>query len=81
MGDVLLIMKKNLVWPLLDHPNSQHPLINFTAQVDNNGKLPYLDVTSHWEDNTLKLEIDVCCKLTNTGRYFHYKSNHTNSGK
>ena len=58
----------------LEHLNSLRPSIQFTCEVEEGGKLPFLDVQS--VRNGSSLETSVYRKKTHTDRYLHYNSHH-----
>jgi hypothetical protein len=71
-----------VVWPhgptrlqqFLHHLNSLRPTINFTMEVEANNTLLFLDALVMKRGP--KLATRVCRKLTHTGCYLHFKSNH-----
>jgi len=66
--------REKLEW-FLNHINSIHPNIQFTMKIENNRKLPFLDVLiTRAEDK--KLEFTVYRKPTHTDRYLERTSNH-----
>ena len=67
VDDVLAIIKKNLAKAILDHLNRQDPNIVFTMELEENGRLPYLDSMIHRSDR--KLTTTVYRKPTPTDRY------------
>ena len=80
VDDVFSIMKKSFVQEFLTHLNNQHPSIQFTFEMEDNRKLPFLDTTvHHCEDGTLR--IDTFRKPTHTGRYLQLDSSHPLSTK
>ena len=58
----------------LEHLNSLRPSIQFTCEVEEGGKLPFLDV--QLVRNGSSLETSVYRKKTHTDRYLHYNSHH-----
>src|SRR5579859_3284631 len=64
---------------LLDHLNGIHPNIRFTMEVEQDGKLPFLDVNIERVGN--KVETGVYYKKTHTGRYLDFNSNHPRKTK
>jgi hypothetical protein len=58
----------------LDHLNTIHPTIRFTMEVEQDGKLPFLDVNI--ERVGTRMETGVYYKKTHTGRYLDFSSNH-----
>ena len=59
----------------LIHLNKQHPNIRFTIDIEENGKLPFLDVLVSKEANGT-LGHQVYRKTTHTDRYLHAESHH-----
>ena len=72
-------MKRNKVEALLHHLNSQHKSIVFTLEMEVDGKLPFMDVTTNRTGNDLR--INIYRKPTHTGRYLNFASNHPSSAK
>ena len=72
-----------VVWPhgphtladFLQHLNNTHPKIKFTMEVENEGKLPFLDVLVSRKANG-RLGHSVYRKPTHTNRYLHAGSHH-----
>lgn len=62
-----------------EHINKVSPTIKLTTEKEENHKLAFLDVNVIKDKDSLKTE--VFRKKTHTGRYLHYKSNHTESVK
>ena len=58
----------------LDHINSIRPSIQFTMEVEDDGKIPFLDVLVVRNNGGIKTE--VYRKPTHTDRYLHYQSYH-----
>ena len=58
----------------LEHLNSLWPSIQFTCEVEEDGKLPFLDV--QLVKNGSNLETSVYRKKTHTNRFLHYNSHH-----
>ena len=67
VDDVFSIVRASAVKDLLNHLNSQDPVIEFTTEEEHDGKLPFLDTTVTRRGNALKT--DVYQKPTHTGRY------------
>ena len=79
VDDVFAIVKTNLIRKLLEHLNAQHAAITFTAEVEENCQLPFMDVRVHRILGTIKT--GVYRKPTHTGRYLSFSSNHPDSAK
>ena len=58
----------------MEHLNSLRPSIQFTCEVEEGGKLPFLDV--QLVRNGSSLEASVYRKKTHTHRYVNYNSHH-----
>ena len=80
VDDVFSVILKNDVTALLQHLNNQHRAIQFTVEVEQNGRLPFLDTTVHHLESG-ELKTDTYWKPTHTGRYLDFASNHPTSAK
>ena len=63
----------------LEHLNTIRPSIQFTMELEEDGKLPFLDVLVTRGAN--RLTTKVYRKATHTDRYIHFTSNHHNRVK
>ena len=71
-----------VIWPhgrdhlnnFLTHINSLHSSITFTLEIEEKGRLPFLDVLNWRNHNTL--ETRVYRKPTHTNQYLNFKSHH-----
>ena len=64
MDDILRTIKESLIENKLSEINSLHSNLNFTLEVEENGKLPFLDICTEHHENAL-----FCtwyCKPTDT---------------
>ena len=77
VDDIFEIAKKDKVQDLTDHLNQSDDTgnIKFTVEVEEDGKLPMLDVLMHRTEEK-KLKTTVYRKKTHTNRYLNYKSHH-----
>ena len=80
VDDIFSIVKKAYASKLLTHLNAQHPSIRFTMELEQEGKLPFLDVCVHRSGDG-KLATDVYRKPNHTARYLQFSSNHPESAK
>ena len=70
MDDILRTIKKSLIENKLSDINSLHPNFQFTLEVEQNGKLPFLDICIEYHENTLSSSWH--CKPTDTGLILNY---------
>ena len=75
VDDVFAIIKKTHLRRFLKFINSIHPAINFTMEMENNSKLPFLDVLVIPTND--HLEFDVYRKACTTSRYICINSQHS----
>lgn len=75
VDDVFAIVSREGVPQFLDHLNKIHPKIHFTAEEEQDGTLPFLDVLVKREP-TGKLTHTVFRKSTHTDRYLKADSHH-----
>ena len=74
VDDTFVINKAEYSQDLLQHINSQDPLIQFTVEPTQQGSLPFLDtLVTIQPDNTLSTS--VYRKPTHTDQYLHWDSN------
>jgi PHD/YefM family antitoxin component YafN of YafNO toxin-antitoxin module len=76
VDDIFAVVHKDRVLDLLDLLNSQHDSINFTYEVEKDGKLPFLDVEVR-RDEAAGLLFKIYRKPTNTQRFIINESHHT----
>ena len=75
VDDVFSIMRKDVIQKFLHHLNQQHPSIQFTVEIEKDGKLPFLELTVCRKTDGY-LMTDAYRKPTHTGRFLHFHSNH-----
>ena len=82
------LVSYSVIWPhgeplfrdFLAHLNNQHPSIRFTMEIEENKRLPFLDVQVFRKPDG-SLGHSVYRKKTDTNRYLHADSNHHPSQK
>lgn len=74
MDDVFAIVKKNETLNTLEQLNLISPTIKFTQELEENGKLPFLDL--QLKRNRTKIEFSIYRKPTTTQQLIHESSNH-----
>ena len=80
IDDTFTIVQHDMLINLDSHLNSIKPSIRFTMEVEENGILPFLDVTvTRHED--INLSTSVYKKSTPTDQYLHFQSNHPSEHK
>ena len=57
VDDIFSIIKRSAVNDLLIHLNNQHTSVQFTLEIERDGKLPFMDVTVHRAGNELKTNV------------------------
>ena len=60
--------------PFLKHINGIRPSIQFTMELEKDGKIPFLDILVVKDNGRIRTE--VYRKPTHTDRYLHYQSCH-----
>ena len=80
IGDVIAVVKRYVLNELLAHLNSCQVNIKFTVEVEQDGRLPMMDVILHRvEENDV--QTTVIRKPTHTERYLTFASHHPPSMK
>ena len=72
VDDTLAIVKRYVLQATLDHLNQQNPAIQFTMEVEKDGKLLFLDAEN--EGQGAHLSMTVYRKSTHSGRYLNFES-------
>ena len=80
VDDVISVVKRNMVDDLLAHLNSRHKNIQFTVEMEEDGRLPVLDIVIHRLPDG-RLNTTVFRKPTHTERYLPFSSHHPSSMK
>ena len=80
VDDVFLIVQRKHVYRLIVHLNQQETSITFTVEIENERRLPYLDVKVIRSLGG-KLETSIYRKPTQTGRHLDFHSSHPTSVK
>ena len=80
VDDSIMIVKNNMLHPILDMFNSFHPNIQFAYELENNNVLNFLDILLIKNiDGTITT--DIYKKPTFSGRYLNFLSHHSMSTK
>jgi len=75
VDDTFTKLKIDKVEDFLEHLNKQHQRIQFTSEVQKDGKISFLDTEIHVkEDRSTK--VTIYRKETHTDQYLHFESNH-----
>ena len=73
VDDIFLLIRSNdHIIKLAEYFSTRHPNIKFTYELENNNKLPFLDVTVFRDAN--KFSTSVHRKVTFSGVYTHFRS-------
>ena len=67
-------LKRNLVNEFHSHLNSIDPHLQFTIELDQNQRLPFLDTITTRSNG--RVTVDIYRKPTHTDKYLHYDSHH-----
>ena len=70
MDDILRTTKESLIENKLSEINLLHPNLKFTLEVEQNGKLPFLDIGIEHHENALSST--WYCKPTDTGMILNF---------
>ena len=70
IDDILRTIKESLIENKLSEINLLHPNLKFTLEVEQNGKLPFLDICIEHHENTLSST--WYCKPTDTGLILNF---------
>ena len=71
VDDTISAVHENRIGEFYEHLNEQNTNIQFTKEIDENGKIPFLDCWVTRENNTLRTT--VYRKPTHTDRLLHTK--------
>lgn len=74
VDDILMIIPKEEFQNTLTIFNSINKSLQFTSEIENNSRIPYLDIMIIHNNNNLSTEFYQ--KPTNLGRILNYRSNH-----
>ena len=80
VDDVITVMKVSVVNEMLMHLNSRHENTRFTMEVEEDGRLPMLDVVLHRRKDG-GINTTIFRKPTHTERYLPFTSHHPYSMK
>jgi hypothetical protein len=72
-------LKKTEVNEFHNHLNSISPYLQFTIELEENRRLPFLDTVTIRSNG--KVEVDIYRKPTHTDKYLHYDSHHPKQHK
>ena len=75
VDDTCTALPSHCINEFLDHLNSVEPSIQFTVEVESNGRLPFLDVLLE-RDEDGSISTTVYRKPTHTDRYLDFSSHH-----
>ena len=73
VDDTIAFVKENQINNVLQILNGHHQDIQFTHEIEENGKIPFLDVDMQRSENN-KLRLNVYRKKTCSNIYIHWKS-------
>ena len=80
VDDVISVVTRNMVDDLLAHLNSRHKNIQFTVEVEEDRRLPVLDIVLHRLPDG-RMNTTVFRKPTHTERYLLFSSHNPSSMK
>ena len=78
VDDTFTFVKEESITFVLEQVNSYQPNLKFTCELENVGKLSFLDVLVIRQSNN-KFETTVYCKNTNTDIYLNWLSHAPNT--
>lgn len=76
VDDLLVVITKEEAENFLNFLNSYNTKIQFTAEFEENGKLPYLDILLHKKYNDNNIETSIYRKPTSKNRLMNFHSAH-----
>jgi len=81
VDDILIVYdtQQTDITLLLSDFNSLHPKLQFTKETEHNNQINYLDITTHRQQN--KVKISICRRPTYTDTITPFKSNHPTKHK
>jgi isocitrate dehydrogenase kinase/phosphatase len=80
VDNILAIVKTSEIQNILDVFHSYNQSLKFTCEIENKGRIPYLEVQIIKTDNG-SIDLDWYQKPTSTNRILNYLSNHPNHQK